>query len=237
MPKGKDKAAEPWKDAKAAAAKETAEQAEKPETKTLLNKIRVAAGELVDTGAHIDAATGARLIGKRLGLNERLMNYTHIELRNKLLEPRFLEVPCSERILFLPHCLRNVNKCKAQYGEEGLECLGCGNCKIAKMRQMAKVLGYRGCFVTPGGSMVVNLIKKYRPRAVVGVACNDEINMAVDKLREEGNIPTQAVMLMRAGCKDTDVNLEEVWDKLVLGNGINGQEIEEMKKKFFSGTG
>ncbi|MFH1224933.1 MAG: DUF116 domain-containing protein [Candidatus Diapherotrites archaeon] len=257
MPKGKKETAKPWKNAPEekrgapaekqgaeTAGKEGAEpagtqgteQAEKQESPTLLRRIRVAAGELVDAGAHIDAATGAHLIGKRLGLNERLMNYTHIELRNKLLEPRFLEVQCGERMLFLPHCLRNADKCRAQYGEEGLECLGCGKCKIAKMREMAKVLGYGGCFITPGGSMVINIIKKYNPKAVVGVACNDELNMAVDKLREEGNIPAQAVMLMRSGCRNTDVNLEEVWEKLVLGSGINEQELIEMRKKIFSGT-
>lgn len=197
----------------------------------LIRQIRDAVGDLVDAGTHIDVAKSARLIGKRLGLNERLLNYTHTEIRNKLTEPRFRRVPYNERILFLPHCLRNLEKCRAKYGEEGLVCEGCGGCKIAAMRKMAKELGYAGVFVAPGGSMVIKLIKKYKPKAVVGVACNDEINMAVDKLKEEGNIPAQAVLLLRSGCKDTDVNMDEVWEKLVMREGANGREPNQLRRK------
>jgi len=211
-------------------ARETA-QAKEPQ-KRLIRQIREAAGDLVDAGTHIDVAKSARLIGRKLGLNDRLINYTHIELRNKLLEPKFKGVPFKERILFLPHCLRSTEHCKGKYGDEGLVCAGCGNCKIFTISKMAKALGYEGVFVTPGGSMVAKIIKKYRPKAVLGVACTDELTLAADKLRENGGMAAQGVMLMRSGCKDTDVNIEEVWEKLVLGNGHDEEKLGKLKKKF-----
>lgn len=178
-------------------------------------KIKEAVARAVDSGAHINIAKATNAIAKKLGLNQRWIEYTHIEFRNKMHELAYKKTPYSERLLFLPHCLRNLKECSAQYNEEGLQCTECGKCKISIIKSEAKKLGYAGIFVCPGGSMVIELIKKYKPKAVLGVCCYKEAILAFDSLKET-KIAPQAVLLTRAGCIDTDVNVDEVLEKMKL---------------------
>ena len=174
-----------------------------------IERIKIAVGKIVDGTAHIDAAKTAMFIGKSLGLNERLVNYAHIEIRNKLNEAAFKKVDFKDRVIFLPHCLRNANNCKGKYTDQGLQCARCGQCKITKLIELGEKYKYKAVFITPGGSMVYKIMQAIKPKAAVGVACYNELTMGMDKAAEF-NIPTQGILLAREGCKDTDVNLEEV---------------------------
>ncbi|MEM0359744.1 MAG: DUF116 domain-containing protein [Candidatus Diapherotrites archaeon] len=178
-------------------------------------QIKRAVSRLVDSGAHLSVASSTEFIAKKLGLSERWINYTHVEVRNRLNELEYKNTPYNERILFLPHCLRNSKECKATYTEEGLQCKGCGKCKLKDLIEMGKKRGYRACFVCPGGSMVQALIEKYKPKAVLGVCCFVEAQIAFENLKGKG-IGVQAVLLSKAGCVDTDINLEEVREKMDL---------------------
>lgn len=178
-------------------------------------KIKEHVARLVDKTTHLDVAETTEAIAKKLGLNERLVNYTHIELRNKLNEYGYKRVPFNERALFLPHCLRDSKECKAKYDEEGLHCKRCGKCQINELIDLAEEMDYEKVFVCPGGSMVQKLVKKYNPKAILGVCCYDEANMAFDKLRGT-NVAPQAVLLLYDGCKDTKANIAEVKEKMSL---------------------
>jgi hypothetical protein len=191
------------------------------------DKIKMSIASLIDSGTHISVASATENIAKSLGLSERLVQYTHIELRNKLNETAFKKVPYNERFLFLPHCLRNVKECPAKYNEEGLQCELCGKCKLDELVRYAQKLGYKRVIIAPGGSVVMNLIKKHRPKAIVGVSCYDEANMALDKLRGSG-IAAQAILLTRTGCINTDVIVEEVKEKMAL---IDGDAAKQTKKE------
>lgn len=179
------------------------------EKDSTVESIKIAVGKIVDGTTHIDVAKTAMFIGKSLGLNERLVNYAHIEIRNKLNEAAFKKVDFKDRVIFLPHCLRNANGCRAKYTDQGLQCARCGLCKITELIGLAEKYKYKAAFVTPGGSMAYKIMQAIKPRAAVGVACYNELTMGMDKAAEF-NIPTQGILLAREGCKDTDVNLEEV---------------------------
>lgn len=181
----------------------------------ITEKIKLKIAKLIDAGTHQSVEGIAEAIVKQFGLSDRLVHFTHIEIRNKLNESAFKKVPFSERVLFLPHCLRDSKNCKAKYDSEGLKCALCGNCSIKNFIEMAKERNYKAVFVVPGGSLITQLVKKYSPKAVVGVACNDETNLGFDNLRAAG-IPAQAVLLLRDGCHDTAVNADEVREKLDL---------------------
>jgi len=185
---------------------------------SIIQKIRQEIASLIDVASHQNAASVASKIAKDLGLSGRMIEYTHVELRNKLNEGRFRQVPYNERMLFLPHCLRNSAKCKSGYGSEGLDfkgCEKCNSCQMPKIRKLAEKLGYKKVACVPGGSMLEKIVLKYKPRAVVGVACNAEVHQGMDKLAGAG-IPSQGVLLMRDGCKDTLANIEEVREKLEM---------------------
>jgi len=189
-------------------------------------KIRQAVGRLIDSGAHVSAASSTQFVAKKLGLSDRWISYTHAEIRNKLNEPKYLLTPYSDRILFLPHCLRDAKNCKAKYNEEGLQCTECGKCKLDQIIKMAKERGYRAHFVCPGGSMVKKLIEKHKPKAILGVCCFEEAQMAFNNLKGKG-IGVQAVLLSKTGCVDTDVNLVEVREKMDLID----KPLKERKKR------
>jgi len=178
-------------------------------------RIRAKVWSIIDSMLHKDVAEILEFIGKKFGLKEDLLNYLHIEIRNKLNEEEFKQVPKNERIILLPHCLRHKD-CPCKYNEFGLVCDGCEieECQIFRIRKLAKE---RGCetYVLPGGSMVKKIVKEKRPKAVIGVACYEEANLGMDKLKEVG-IPCQAVLLLKDGCKDTLVDIDEIKEKMDL---------------------
>jgi hypothetical protein len=184
---------------------------------TLTSKIKEHIARLVDKTTHLNVAETTEAIAKKFGLSERLVNYTHIELRNKLNEYGYKRVPFKERVLFLPQCLRHSSACKAKYDGNGLACARCGNCQISELIALAENMGYGHVFVCPGGSMVHKLVKKHKPKAVLGVCCYDEANMAFDKLQGTGIAP-QASLLLFDGCKDTKANIAEVKEKMSMIN-------------------
>jgi hypothetical protein len=102
-------------------------------------------------------------------------------------------------------------KCRAQTTKEGYKCVKClpDKCKVYAIKAKAEKLGYR-VFICPGGSMVFRIIKKFRPKAVMGVACMKELVLAAEELR----IPMQGVELLKSGCVATDVDIEHVFSLL-----------------------
>ncbi|MAG22036.1 MAG: hypothetical protein CL943_01860 [Candidatus Diapherotrites archaeon] len=179
------------------------------------SKIKEYIAILADKTTHLDVAKTTQAIAKKFGLSDRLVNYTHIELRNKMNEFGYRRIPFKDRALFIPHCLKNSAKCKAPYGDEGLECQRCGKCQITDLIGLAKEIGYGYVFVCPGGSMVQKLVQKYKPKAVLGVCCYDEANMGFEKFYGT-QIAPQAALLLYDGCKDTKANLIEVREKMML---------------------
>lgn len=193
---------------------------------SIIQKVKESVAAIIDTASHQNAASIASGIAKELGLSGRMIEYTHVELRNKLNESRFKKIPYNERMLFLPHCLRNSRKCKSAYGPEGLDfkgCEECNSCQMPKIRKIAERIGYMRTACVPGGSMLEKLVLKYKPKAVVGVACNAEVHQGMDKLANAG-IPNQGVLLMRDGCKDTLANIEEIKEKLEMSSEPKNQK-------------
>jgi hypothetical protein len=65
----------------------------------------------------------------------------------------------------------------------------------------------------------MRIIKNARPKAILGIACYDEAMMALAKTSEYG-IPTQAVLLRKAGCVNTKVDLDDVLASFNLDDAI-----------------
>jgi len=93
------------------------------------SKIRAHIAKLVDKTTHLDVAATTQAIAKKLGLSERLVNYTHIELRNNLNEFGYRNVPFAERALFIPHCLKNSSECKHPMMKRACTAKGAGNAR------------------------------------------------------------------------------------------------------------
>jgi len=134
------------------------------------------------------------------------------ERKNMEARERFLAVPFKNRLVFVPHCLRNTGKCKAKESGSYFVCLECGSCKIGAISKKVNELGYKGIFILKGGRTIEKLVEELKPGAVLGVACYFEGAQAFELLetKNKNKIPVQFIALSRDGCSNTDVNLTEV---------------------------
>ena len=113
----------------------------------------------------------------------------------------------SRRLFLLPHCLKHAEGCPADYDEFGLDCETCGACSIADFRGMAEKMGYR-VLVAEGSPIVLKIIVSGYVDAIVGVACLNVLEKAIDKILLAG-IPCVAVPLLSSDCRNTSV--DESW--------------------------
>jgi len=146
--------------------------------------------------------------------DEDLSNFTFIEAGNVLNQTAYEYVKKEDRIVLIPHCLRDTEKCIAPIDDEGYHCKKCGACIIAEITRAAEDRGIKW-YMVGGGSHAINIVKNARPRAVFGIACFDDAKLGVEKVGKFG-IPTQAVLLSKAGCVNTEVEIDRVLVKLDL---------------------
>ncbi|MGJ7027977.1 MULTISPECIES: DUF116 domain-containing protein [Methanothermobacter] len=144
-----------------------------------------------------------------LGLNSRIVDQIGVEVRNKINEKRFKSIPPEDKALILPHCLRNPH-CEARLERVGLVCTGCNRCIIGKLKERAEGIGYR-VFIIPGSTFIKNILEEHRFRAVLGVACYQDLNLAMMKLSK---FSPQGVPLLRDGCFKTKVDFRTVLEKM-----------------------
>ena len=170
--------------------------------KTLIRK-------LVAIGADLSTRNTFKTALNVLGINPKSVDRLYVELKNSINRGGFRKVPRDRRVLFIPQCLRNSRKCRAKLTDAGYACVNCCNCKAHRVKGDAEKLGYRA-FIVPGGHMAFEIIKKTRPRAVVGIACLKELVIAAEAVR----IPAQGIELKRDGCVDTDVDMKDVLEVL-----------------------
>ncbi len=129
--------------------------------------------------------------------------------KNRAMEKKFAAVPFPERIVLVPHCLRNADKCRAADKGSYYLCVQCGACSIAVLQKKARELGYKGLFILKGGRTVEKLVAEYKPQALLGVACHFEGAQGMEQ-SEKARIPVQFISLTRDGCVNTEVNTDDV---------------------------
>ncbi len=132
-----------------------------------------------------------------------------IEKKNYSMGKKFKAVPFSERIVFLPHCMRSTGNCKAKDEGTYYSCVQCGACKIAQISKLAKELGYKKLYIMKGGKAIQNILINEKIKAVVAVACHFEGAQGI-KMTDKLKVITQFVPLLKDGCCDTDVDVETV---------------------------
>lgn len=148
-----------------------------------------------------------------VGIDDKRVDDVYVDLKNRLHEEKFKKVPKNERILVLPHCLRS-KKCEAKRTDYGYSCAKCGRCSICNISNEAEKHGY-SVFIVPGSSVISKIVKKEKPKAILGVACNKEIVPALMILEKYG-IAAQAVPLIRDGCVNTIADCDSIFEKIQM---------------------
>lgn len=128
----------------------------------------------------------------------------------------------SRRLFLLPHCLKHAEGCPADYDEFGLECKTCGACSIADFRAEAEKMGYK-VLVAEGSPIVLKIIVSGHVDAIVGVACLNVLEKAIDKILLAG-IPCMAVPLLSSDCRNTSVDEAWVMDMIRVQPAVPAQQ-------------
>ena len=144
--------------------------------------------------------------------NEDYLGWTMVLLGSRLWKSRVTNVPFSQRLLLLPHCLRNAQQCSAIYDSEGLHCQQCGGCELGYLKSTAETLGYR-VLIAEGSPIVMQWILSGRVNAILGVGCLRSLEKAFEKLQLAG-IPAMAVPLHNSDCKDSTTDIDWVLEMI-----------------------
>jgi len=123
-------------------------------------------------------------------------------------------VPFDRRLLLLPQCLRDHEHCEADIDEFGLICAHCGRCSLDPLIVEAERLGYV-VLCAEGTAVVTSLFETGKIQAVVGVSCLSTLEKVYPYI-EAAACPGVAIPLLNEGCSNTSVDLDWVWDALLL---------------------
>ena len=189
-----------------------------PETRELREQIRARCREVaakLDKSVPLtkdDMEQVARKLLEEMGHGECFLGWTMVVLSTAFWEDQVAHVPPERRLFLLPHCLKHAEGCPADYDEFGLDCKTCGACSIADFRTIAEEMGYR-VLVAEGSPIVLKIIVSGYVDAIVGVACLNVLEKAIDKILLAG-IPCMAVPLLSSDCRNTSVDEEWVMEMI-----------------------
>ena len=153
----------------------------------------------------------SRGVLRRLEMSDAYLGFAMVALDNAFWRDQFTVVPYSRRLLMLPHCSHNREKCAGEYDAIGLQCAACGACVLGKLKEEAEVLGYK-VLIAEGTPAVIQIALSGRADALLGVACLDSLEKAFDRIVQLG-IPHASVPLLKDGCVDTvfEMDLVREW--------------------------
>lgn len=181
-----------------------------PETRELRDQIRAAAhnfGKTLDRSKPLtkQALTdmGQSLLAQ-MGLGEQYLGFVMVAISNEFWREQVSAIDFKRRLLLLPHCLKNAEGCPADYDEFGLDCRKCGACSVADFKIKAEELGYK-VLVSEGTPIVLKIIVSGHIDAIVGVACLNVLEKALDKVLIAG-VPCVAAPLLSSNCRSTSVD-------------------------------
>lgn len=195
------------------ARRKTSHLKEVPETLELRESLRA---RCADIAARLDRATPmtkdemeqvARRALEEADLPEAYLGWMMVMISSEFWKESLAAVPPERRLFLLPHCLKHAEGCPAEYDQFGMNCKECGACSIADFRGLAEDMGYR-VLVAEGSPVVMKIIVGGYVDAVVGVACLNVLEKAIDKVLLAG-IPCMAVPLLSSDCRNTKV--DEPW--------------------------
>lgn len=146
-------------------------------------------------------------IAKLLKLDDNLIDTISIQTRNDINKKKFKEIPAEKTLIFLPHCLRHRD-CPATLQKDGVKCTCCGLCSIGVIKKKAAPKGYK-TYIVPGSSFVKKIVYEQKFKAVIGVACHEDLNQMMMLLSD---FCPQGVLLKKTGCYETKVDVKEVLD-------------------------
>jgi geranylgeranyl diphosphate synthase type II len=151
---------------------------------------------------------------KRMEQPDSYLGFVMVLISNEFWREQVQAIDFKRRLLLVPHCLKHAEGCPADYDEFGLDCRKCGACSVADFKGRAEDLGYK-VLVSEGTPIVLKIIVSGHVDAIVGVACLNVLEKAIDKILLAG-IPAVAVPLLSSNCRSTSVDEDWVMELINL---------------------
>ncbi|MCC9605480.1 polyprenyl synthetase family protein [Blastopirellula sp. JC732] len=198
--------------------RQTAHLKQVPQSKQLRETIRaacVAVAAALDKSRPLSKDEMEKIVRDLLAKLEQpdsFVGWTMVMLASEFWRDQIAAVPHERRLFLLPHCLKHAEGCPADYDQFGLDCKTCGACSIADYRTIAEEMGYK-VLVAEGSPIVMKIIVSGHVDAIVGVACLNVLEKAIDKILMAG-IPCMAVPLLSSDCRNTSVDEDWVHDMI-----------------------
>ena len=148
------------------------------------------------------------------GLDPIYRDYAAVLISNESWRDALAQVPYERRLLLLPKCLRLEEHCPAPFDQFGLLCKDCGLCSVQDLTSEGHRLGY-AVLVAEGSALVRSMIETGKIQAIVGVSCLNVLEKCFPHM-EAAAIPGMSIPLLQDDCKNTNVDLDQVWDLIHL---------------------
>lgn len=111
--------------------------------------------------------------GGLFGIKKQIVRRSFIKVNNELAMANFKPVKPEKLLLLLPHCIQ-ASKCPRRLAYSLDNCLGCGQCQIGEIIDLARELGIKLAIAT-GGTIARRIVVECKPEFIVAVACERDL--------------------------------------------------------------
>ncbi len=150
-------------------------------------------------------------LGKIFKIDKNIIRSSFIEVNNQLVKGKKLAVKPENIMILAPHCLQKSN-CSYKITIDVNNCARCGKCPIDDLHTIADNYGVK-FVVASGGTLARKFIERYRPKAVVAIACERDLTSGIKDCEP---LPVLGVLNIRpeGPCFNTKVNMKAVEDAI-----------------------
>jgi len=145
----------------------------------------------------------AKWLSKLFLQNKQILQESFLNFNNEIVLSNFFGIHSQRILLLLPHCLQS-SQCKIRIVDDIIECEECGNCDMAKMKNIVSKYNVKAV-VAAGGSLARKLIHDNKPEVIIAVACHRDLT---DGVWDSWRYPIYAVLNERpkGPCFETTVS-------------------------------
>lgn len=150
----------------------------------------------------------AILLGKMFGFDRQKIERSFVAVSNQIIHHQNIKVPADRLLVVTPHCLQ-LASCPHKITRDPMaNCKRCGGCDIGSLVTLAEELGVH-FFVVTGGTLARQTVKKFRPQAVLAIACERDLTSGIQDVYP---LPAVGVMNIRPNgpCYNTRVDMATV---------------------------
>ncbi|MDI6705474.1 MAG: DUF116 domain-containing protein [Bacillota bacterium] len=149
----------------------------------------------------------AMAAGRMFGIDRETVQRAYAQINNRIVYSSGLGFRPQEVLLLLPHCIQD-SECKHKITGNVYNCAKCGKCPVSEIIDLCGKYNIN-MVVVPGGTLARKAIKEHKPKAVIAVACEEDLCSGIHDARL---IPVVGILNERpmGPCFNTQVNIGRI---------------------------